>query len=286
MKFRKVSSLDKLAELTQYILLLTMLGYAGSSLAVVPQRIVNIVYPPDETIASFSKVINAGRLQGTALADVYRERGIHYSDLGHYQEAVADFSNAIDLNSGYVTAYINRANAYAKLEQYKAAYQDFATAQKISPNNPAIYAIRGSLNFLLGRFSDAVADYKYYLSLKPDDMYRMLWLHLSQKYLDINKPSELARYSQNMNLDVWPGALIKLYLGQVGAEDFLNAFKQNLNTMSSEYLCEGFYYLGQYFLLTGNKSLAADSFRQAVKSNARKVVEYEFSLAYLARLGN
>ncbi|WP_455207922.1 tetratricopeptide repeat protein [Kaarinaea lacus] len=271
-------------KLTKHITLLAMLGYCTSTPAVVPQRIVNIVYPSDETIASFSKVINAGRLQGTALADVYRERGIHYADLGHYSEAVADFTNAINLNSGYVTAYINRANANAKLEQYKAAYQDFATAQKLSPNNPAIYAIRGSLNFLLGRFADAVADYRYYLSLKPNDMYRMLWLHLSQKYLDINKPSELAKYSQNINLDVWPGALIKLYLGQVGADDFLNAFKGKINTMSPEYLCEGFYYLGQYFLLTGNKQLAADSFRQAVKSNATKNIEYEFALAYLARL--
>ncbi|WP_455220652.1 tetratricopeptide repeat protein [Kaarinaea lacus] len=272
--------------LSKIILSLALLAQSICSFAVVPQRIVNDVYPLDDTIASFSKVINAGRLQGTALADVYRERGIHYFDLGHYQEAVEDFTNAIDLNSRYVTAYINRANAFAKLEQYKPAYQDFATAQKLSPNNPAIYAIRGSLNFLLGRFSDAVADYKYYLSLKPDDMYRMLWLHLSQKYLDINKPSELARYSQNMNLDVWPGALIKLYLGQVGADDFLNAFKKQINSMSPEYLCEGFYYLGQYFLLTGNKQLAADSFRQAVKSNARKNVEYEFALAYLARLAN
>jgi len=276
----------KFRTLPKTFLSLLLLGNSFSTFAVVPQRIVNDVYPLDDTIASFSKVINAGRLQGTALADVYRERGIHYFDLGHYQEAVSDFSNAINLNSRYVTAYINRANALAKLEQYKAAYQDFATAQKLSPNNPAIYAIRGSLNFLLGRFNDAVADYKYYLSLKPNDMYRMLWLHLSQKYLDINKPSELARYSKNLNLDVWPGALIRLYLGQVSADDFLNAFKKQINSMSPEYLCEGFYYLGQYFLLTGNKRLAADSFRQAVKSNARKNVEYEFSLAYLARLQN
>ncbi|MCI0505959.1 MAG: tetratricopeptide repeat protein [Gammaproteobacteria bacterium] len=271
-------------QLIRYILLLAILSCFSNSFAVVPQRIVNIVYPSDETIASFSKVINAGHLQGAALADVYRERGIHYSDLGHYAEAVADFTNAIKFNSAYVTAYINRANAYAKLEQYEAAYQDFATAQKLSPNNQAIYVIRGSLNFLLGRFGDAAADYRYYLLLKPGDMYRMLWLHLSEKYLDINKPSELAKYARNMNLDVWPGALIKLYLGQVGAEDFLDAYKKNINSMSPEYLCEGFYYLGQYFLLTGNRQLAADSFRQAVKSNATKNIEYEFALAYLARL--
>ena len=87
-----------------------------------------------------------------------------------------------------------------------------------------------------------------------------------------------------MNLDVWPGALIKLYLGQVGPEDFLKAFKKQMNAMSPEYLCEGFYYLGQYFLLTGNKKLAADSFQQAVNSKAKQNIEYEFSLAYLARL--
>jgi len=252
--------------------------------AVVPQRIVNEVYPLDQTIASLSKVIKAGNLEDSALADVYHERGTHYADLGHFDKAIGDLTAAIKLNSRYVTAYITRANAYAKLEQYKAAYQDFATAQQLSPRNPSIYALRGSLNFLLGRFQDAVADYRYYLSLKPDDMYRMLWLHLSEKYLDSNNPTDLARYSKNLNLDEWPGALIKLYLGQVRPEDFLNAFKNNMGSMKSGMLCEGFYYLGQYMLLTGNKKLAADSFRQAVKTNARKTVEYEFSMAYLARL--
>jgi len=254
--------------------------------AVVPQRILNEVYPLDETIASLSKVIRAGKLEDSALADVYYERGTHYADLGHYDKAVGDLTEAIRLNSRYITAYIARANAYAKLEQYKASFQDFASAQQLSPKNLSIYALRGSLNFLLGRFQDAVSDYRYYLSLKPDDMYRMLWLYLSEKYLDINKPSDLAEYSRNLNLDVWPGALVKLYLGQVRTEDFLDAFKKNMAGMKSEMLCEGFYYLGQYLLLTGNKKLAADSFRQAVKSNARKTVEYEFSKAYLARLAH
>ncbi|MEJ2180223.1 MAG: tetratricopeptide repeat protein [Gammaproteobacteria bacterium] len=128
-----------------------LLVCCNSALAVVPQKVINEVYPLDQTIASFSKVINAGRVQGTALAEIYRERGIHYADLGHYDKAVADFTNAVELNPNYVTAYINRANAFAKLEQYKAAYQDFAIAQKLSPTNKSIYAIRGSLNFLMGR---------------------------------------------------------------------------------------------------------------------------------------
>jgi lipoprotein NlpI len=267
----------------QQLILISLL-YSISASAIVPQRIVNEVYPLDETIASFTKVINSGRLKGSALAEIYRERGIHYAELGHYDKAVADFSNAVELNPNYVTAFIGRANAYAKLEQYKAAYQDFATAQKLSPKNTAIYIMRGSLNFLLGRFEDAVADYRYYLSLKPNDMYRMLWLHLSQKYLDKNGPSDLARYSKNVNLDEWPGALIKLYLGQVGPDDFLKAFRKNMNTMEASFLCEGSYYLGQYFLLTGKQNLAADSFYQAVKSNAKDNIEYEFALAYYTRL--
>lgn len=264
--------------------IIALLLYGQASYAVVPQRIINEVYPVDDTIASFTKVIDSGRLQDSALAEIYRERGLHYADLGHYNEAVSDFSHAVKLNPNYVTAYISRANAYAKLEQYKAAYRDFAKAQALSPQNTAIYVIRGSLNFLLGRFEEAVADYRYYLSLKPRDMYRMMWLHLSQKYLDKNGPSDLEKYSKNVNLDEWPGALIKLYLGQVGPDDFLKAFRKNINTMDPQYLCEGFYYLGQYFLLTGKRKLAADSFHQAVKSNARQNIEYEFALAYYTRL--
>ncbi|WP_455375973.1 tetratricopeptide repeat protein [Kaarinaea lacus] len=258
--------------------------FLPEAVAIVPQRIVNEVYPLDDTIASFTKVINSQRLEDSALAELYRERGVHYSNLGHFKESIEDLSNAIKLNNNYVTAYINRANAYAKLEKYNEAYQDFATAQRLSPKNKSIYILRGSLSFLLGRFNDAVADYQYYLRLVPDDMYRMMWLHLSQSYMDNSKPTDLAKYTRGLNLDVWPGALIKLYLGQVGPKDFLEAFKTNIGSMKPEFLCEGFYYLGQYLLLTGDRKLAADSFRQAVKTNARKTVEYQFALAYLARL--
>jgi len=267
-----------------FLPVLIFILFLSEAYAIVPQRIINEVYPLDDTIASFTKVINSKKLEDSALAELYRERGVHYSDLGHYRESIEDLSNAIRLNNNYVTAYINRANSYAKLEMYNEAYQDFASAQKLSPKNTAIYVLRGSMSFLLGRFNDAVSDYKYYLSLVPDDMYRMLWLHLSQRYQDSSKPTDLASYSSRLNLDVWPGALIKLYLGQVGAKDFLDAFKKNIGSMKPEFLCEGFYYLGQYLLLTGDRVLAADAFRQAVKSNARKTVEYEFALAYLARL--
>lgn len=258
--------------------------FAHSTSAVVPQRIINEVYPVDETIASFTKMINSKKLDDSALADLYRERGEHYSNLRHYAKSIEDLTKAIQLNHNYVTAYINRANAFAKLEQYNEAYQDFATAQKLSPKNKTIYVLRGSLSFLLGRFKDAVADYRYYLSLVPDDMYRMLWLHLSQAYMDNSKATDLAAYAGRVNLDVWPGALIKLYLGQVSAKDFIDAFSKNIGSMKPEFLCEGFYYLGQYMLLTGDRKLAADSFRQAAKTNAKNTVEYQFALAYLARL--
>jgi len=266
------------------IMLLVCLLFAGAASAVVPQRYINEVYPTDETIASLSKVINSGRLQDTALADVFRERGIHYFDLRHFDQAIYDFSQAISLNSNYVTAYINRANAYAKLEKYKEAYQDFSSAQKLSGNNKSIYSIRGSLSFFLGRFKDAVADYRYYLRLKPDDMYRMIWLHLSQQYLDKHANSDLETYAKGLDLDVWPGALIKLYIGKVTVEEFLAAFTKNLPNLEPQYLCEGYYYVGQYFLLTGNRKLAKTSFEQAVKSNAKQNIEYDFSVAYLSRL--
>jgi len=266
------------------VILIASVFFAGIASAVVPQRYIKEVYPIDATIASLTKVINSKRLENTALADVFRERGIHYFDLRHFDKAIDDFSQAISLNANYVTAYINRANAYAKLEKYKEAYRDFDSAQKLSSKNKSIYNIRGSLSFFLGRFNDAVADYRYYLRLKPDDMYRMIWLHLSQQYLDKNTKSDLDVYSKNLDLDVWPGALIRLYTEKVTAEEFLTAFNKNLENLEPQYLCEGFYYLGQYFLLKGDRKRAKLSFEQAVKSNAKQNIEYDFSVAYLSRL--
>jgi lipoprotein NlpI len=255
-------------------------------LAVVPQRILGDVQPIGSTIASFDKTINSGRLKGDALAQRYWERGMQYANLGHYDKAIADYTSAIKGNSKLIGAYIDRAVGYARLEKYKAAYADLDTVLQVQPNNLRAYATRGTLSFLVGKYEFAAADFKRYLKLKPDDMYRMLWLYLSEKYHDRSAASDVRQFSTNVNLDVWPGAILKLYLGEVEAEAVIKALSKGVPNMNTGHACEAYYYLAQYYLLNNDRQTALELFNKAVATRAKDYVEYEFALAYTRKLSH
>ncbi len=54
----------------------------------------------------------------------YNERGLAYFDSNNLEQAITDFSTAIDINPDFAVAYYNRGRAY-DLEQ---ALADFSTA--------------------------------------------------------------------------------------------------------------------------------------------------------------
>lgn len=64
----------------------------------------------------------------------YRNRGVTYGLLGDYGRALADFNHAIALAPKYASAYLGRAFAFQALGNPRAAAADFARAAKLDPN--------------------------------------------------------------------------------------------------------------------------------------------------------
>ena len=76
---------------------------------------------------------------------------------GRFEEALTDYSAAIQLNPGHCRAFYNRAFSNDRLRRYDAAVADYTRALEIQPGNATAYHNRASLFERLGRFTPPAA---------------------------------------------------------------------------------------------------------------------------------
>ena len=106
----------------------------------------------------------------------YDSRGAYYkANLGSsgrqkqqddYNKAVADFTEAIQLNPDYAGAYRHRGNAHYYESEHDKAIADFSEAIRIEPENPASYYSRGVKYSRLGKYKRAVTDFSEAIRLE------------------------------------------------------------------------------------------------------------------------
>jgi len=255
-----------------------------SANAIVPAKYLGAALPLNATIASYNKLLRSNRYRGNDLARLYWERGRQYIELHRFEQANHDLSKAIKLRPAYINAYLLRASVRATLQQYPEAFQDYDKVLQLDPNNLNVFKSRGIVNFVLGRYADAVIDNKLYLRKRPDDLYRIIWLYLNEKYNNRQADSTISRYIKGLNLDLWPGAIIKLYMGDITFEELQKAFQTNQLNMNAGHASEAYFYLGQYFLLNNDRMSAKKYFVKAIKTQATDYIEYKLSLALVEKL--
>ena len=91
-------------------------------------------------------------------AEEYVFRGIDFADLGDFEAAIQDFTEALRLDSNFTRAYYNRGITYNKIGRYQDAIEDFGAAIDLNPNYGAAYANRAFAYTLLGLDAEAQAD--------------------------------------------------------------------------------------------------------------------------------
>jgi tetratricopeptide (TPR) repeat protein len=64
-------------------------------------------------------------------------RGVEKQERGDLDGAIADYTNAIEINPDFSSAYYNRGIAWAKKEKYEQAIKDFEKVAQIDPHKRA-----------------------------------------------------------------------------------------------------------------------------------------------------
>lgn len=83
----------------------------------------------------------------------FYNRGLVYlRNAKDYKAAEADFNTTLLLDTLYIDAYIERANARTQLQNIAGALQDLETAKRIDPNNPLVYSTTGKTYVVAQQF--------------------------------------------------------------------------------------------------------------------------------------
>ena len=81
-------------------------------------------------------------------AKFYFKRGVTSFEKGQYDQAISDFTKAIEIDPGYAKARNNRGIAYLGKGQYDQAASDFTKAIEIDPRYAGAYYNRGRVYYL------------------------------------------------------------------------------------------------------------------------------------------
>lgn len=119
----------------------------------------------DEAIADFSRAIQLK----SDFTNAYYNRGLQYAKLKKSAEAESDFSSVLTYDAKDVGAYVARAELRVNSGRYTAALEDLNQAIRLDPNNGEAYFHRARVHATQGRYRDAVTDASKSHDIRPTD---------------------------------------------------------------------------------------------------------------------
>ncbi len=218
---------------------------------------------------------------GYALA--YFSRGDLYRKKGDLVRAMADMNDTLRLDPNYALAYFTRGRLSFMLGNVPAALEDFGKAIKLNGEDATAYFNRGVSYYIIGgRNPDAIADFKKAAELNPKDAYAALWRELAERRN--NAPTHLAAAVKDLDMTVWPAPVIRLWLGELNAEQaFGAAFDTDPQTKTAQ-TCEVNFYSGELALLKKNKKEAQRLLKLAADNCPPSFIETTAAVAELIQL--
>ena len=124
----------------------------------------------EDAIADYDIAIDMDPREATT----YYLRGFAKSQLKRYEKALEDYNQSINLQRDYADAYRDRGFAKFHMQLYEEALEDFDEAVDLDPNDARAFSGRGRTCYHLEFYEDALEDFDEAVDLDPNeaDTYR------------------------------------------------------------------------------------------------------------------
>jgi tetratricopeptide (TPR) repeat protein len=105
----------------------------------------------------------------------HANKAVKLAQTGAYEEAIAEFTKAIQLSPNDARIYNDRGLVYHKLNRFPEAMEDFSKAIEIAPKDFAGYSGRGAALVAQNQNDAALVDLNKAVELKADDAQTLRW---------------------------------------------------------------------------------------------------------------
>jgi tetratricopeptide (TPR) repeat protein len=123
----------------------------------------------DKAIELLRKATDLDHKYADELAAVYQRRGFASAKDQRYQEAIADFNEAIKIEARDPRIYEQRAAVEMKIQDYDKALADYSEAIKLKPNEARYLNYRAYIYEVKEDLQDSMADTEKVLKLDPNN---------------------------------------------------------------------------------------------------------------------
>jgi tetratricopeptide (TPR) repeat protein len=119
------------------------------------------------------------------LANMHADLGAAYAGLAMFDEAVREYSKALDLCSDFADLRVRLGNVYRDMGMFHAAVAEFEHAKKLRPDFIPARIHLGVTMFSLGRKEAAIAEWQEVLKIDPANKSAQLYIRMCN---DTNGP--------------------------------------------------------------------------------------------------
>lgn len=239
-----------------------------------------IHYKSEIALARLTEVLTRADITDEQRAQLFYDRGVIYDSVGLRSLARLDFTRALRLKNDLVDAYNFLGIHLTQQQEYIQAYEQFDSVIELAPQHEYAYLNRGIALYYGGRPELAIDDLVLFHEQQKNDPYRILWLYLAER--DLNIESAMSNLSQRLTLikdNVWAKQVALLYTGAISEQQFLNTLTVNVDNSRelADRLCEAYFYLAKYQQFNNNPKAAANYFKLALSTNVFEFVEHRYA---------
>ena len=216
-------------------------------------------------------------------AEDFVGRGVAEARSGDFDQAIADFNQAVRLNPNQAEAYNYRGVTKARKGDSEGAIADFDQAVQLDPKYDNGYLNRGIVRQTKRDFGGALSDYVRYNQLAsqrlPNDYVNLyIWLVRARQSGIGEANKELSAYlSQRGDPPPgdWVSEIEEFLLDKICEADLFLAANSSEGGKRRK-LCDAWFFSGMKHVLAGDKKTAADHF---LKCQAMHTLTSEYLLA-------